>query len=102
MRKVRSAPQLAGLEAKGAAVSAAVAGSPRHFLAGAAAGLQGLQKKAKVMVRESSYARVRSPVHHRSDTLVQRVLSQCSCRPVLPKPPLCEVAIDAPPLLGMA
>ena len=53
MRKVRSAPQLAGLEAKSAIASSAAAGSPRHIHAGpTAAGKQGFQVKGSVKVRD--------------------------------------------------
>lgn len=59
MRKVRSAPQLAGMEAKITAASAAAAGSPRHLVAGAAGTqVQGFHLKATPKVPESSYARV--------------------------------------------
>ena len=53
MRKVRSAPQLAGMELKTATASAAAVGSPRHLVAGAA-GMQGFYKKATPMVRGES------------------------------------------------
>lgn len=100
MRKVRSAPQLAGMEAKIAAGSAVAVGSPRHLLAGAAAGVHGLQKKLTVMVRETSYvwcSHLEAPFAG-----VARSNLRHSCRLVLSKAPPRKLACDALPLLDTA